>query len=417
MNPLWMNPTGAPSSTSFRTFEPARVAVLNRLWEVIAQLTVEDREQRRYGAAAAAPEACLCTPIDYGQIGLDHIPQRILDVDYGCGDPTRYAREGESVLDLGSGSGKHCFMIARKVGGSGHVIGIDKTPRMLDLARGAVAEVTDQLGQAAPAIEFRRGLIESLRWNLDLLERLVGDEPADSYERLDRIEQELSANPLVESDSVDLVVSNCVLNLVADHRKEELFAELHRVLERGGRAVISDIVADTDVPVEMKDDETLWTGCMAGALRRDRFLNAFVAAGFYGVRELSSFSWRQEGGIHFHSVTIEAFKGKEGPCWETYRQAYYQGPFSAVHDDDGHVYRRGVAVPVCEKTAEILSRPPYEGHFLISEPLVDASEQIPFDCATDLRGDVPDAIRQKLAASRGLISGEGSGCDPESGCC
>lgn len=411
-----MNPLHAPSA-SFRALDPQRVAVLNRLWEVTNQLGDEDREQQRYGAAAAAPEACLCTPVDYGQVQLDHIPQRILDVDYGCGDPTRFAREGETVIDLGSGSGKHAFMIARKVGATGHVIGIDKTPRMLDLARSAVAEVTEKLGSDAPRMDFRRGLIENLRWDLDQLEELIGDTPAEGYERLDQVEQSLSQQPLIDSDSVDLIVSNCVLNLVADHRKDELFSELHRVLRRGGRAVISDIVAETDVPEAMKQDDALWTGCVSGALRRDRFLQAFVDAGFYGVEELSSFFWREEGGIRFHSVTLVAHKGKEGPCWETYRHAFYKGPFSAVHDDDGHVYPRGVAVPVCEKTAGLLNRAPYEGHFLISEPLCDESEHIPFDCTTNHRGGVPESIQKKLKSSPGLISNPGEACDPASGCC
>lgn len=410
-----MNPLRAASAL-FRPLAPERIETLNRLWEITSQIHQEDREQQRYGAAAEAPEACLCTPVDYEAASLDHIPERILAVDFGCGDPTRYAREGETVVDLGSGSGKHVFMIARKVGPRGHVIGIDKTPNMLDLARGAVDEVAQKLGAAAPRMEFRRGLIENLRWNLDRVEALTREQAPAGYDALDRVARELDATPLIASDSVDLVVSNCVLNLVADHRKEGLFREIYRVLRNGGRAVISDIVAEVDVPQAMKDDDHLWTGCISGALRRDRFLDAFVSAGFYGVRELSSFFWLEEGGIRFHSVTIEAFKGKEGPCWETYRQAFYQGPFSAVHDDDGHVYPRGVAVPVCEKTARILGREPYAGHFLISEALAEESERIPFDCGTNLRGEVPADVRAKLTRSTGLTSGT-RGCDPANGCC
>ncbi|MCI0652763.1 MAG: methyltransferase domain-containing protein [Planctomycetes bacterium] len=398
--------------------EPARVAHLNRLLAVIGELEREDREQRRYGAAARSPEACLCTPVDYAGVDLSHVPQRILDVDYGCGDPTRYAREGETVLDLGSGSGKHCFMIARKVGADGSVVGVDKTPQMLALARGAVGEVTSALGYRQPNVEFRRGHIENLRWDLDRLAELVRGRSPASYQELDEIESELAKQPLVASNSIDLVVSNCVLNLVDDSSKAQLFQELHRVLKRGGRAVISDIVASEDVPTEMKHDEFLWTGCMAGALRRDRFLDAFVAAGFYGIEELSSYLWRHEQGIIFNSVTVAAYKGKEGPCWETYRSALYRGPFASVHDDDGHEYPRGTAVPVCEKTARLLSTPPYAGHFVVSEALASEEERIAFDCnpAGASARRIPDALRKQWERSGGLNSASSS-CTPGGGCC
>ncbi|MEE8143203.1 MAG: methyltransferase domain-containing protein, partial [Planctomycetota bacterium] len=223
--------------------------------------------------------------------------------------------------------------------------------------------------------------------------------------------------PLVASSSIDLVVSNCVLNLVNDTRKKQLFREIYRVLKHGGRAVISDIVADQDVPAELKKNDELWTGCISGALRRDRFLAAFAEAGFYGIQELSSSFWRSESGQHFHSVTVAAYKGKEGPCWETYRNAYYVGPFSAVEDDDGHRYERGQSVPVCEKTARILNREPYAGHFLVSEGLADESEQIHFDCSGNTRnGDISPAIRDAMNRSSGLASGP-SECGPEGNCC
>lgn len=398
-------------SMRFARLEPTQVARLNQLGEFLSTLDERDREQERYGDAAQEPEACLCTPVSY-ELDMSHIPERILEVDFGCGDPTVYARPGDTVLDLGSGSGKHCFLMARAVGPEGHVIGIDKTPEMLELSRGAVDEVTQALGYPKPMVEFRRGCIEELRWDLDRVDSLLATEgPPQSYEDLQSFEEKLSSEPLVASDSVDLIVSNCVLNLVADDKKTQLFDELFRVLKRGGRLVISDIVANEDVPDSMKEDAKLWTGCVSGALRRDRFIDAFLQAGFYGIQELSSFHWRSEQGIEFHSVTISAYKGKQGPCWETYRQAYYVGPFSAVEDDDGHRYERGRPVPVCEKTAKILSQPPYQNHFLVSEAQADEAEQIPFDCSYSTQ---PDAQRQRSSVS---LSTGGAACDPESGCC
>ena len=389
--------SGPDTLANFHTLDPTRVEELNRLHGVIQGLRQEDREQRRYGAAAEQSEPCLCVPVDYGTTDLSHIPERVLEVDYGCGDPTQYAAEGEKVLDLGSGSGKHCFMLAQKVGPRGRVIGIDKTPNMLALSRGAVDEVMGALGYPAPMVEFRRGDIENLDWDLDRLEGLVAAGGIAGYPELERIADTLAEAPMIPDQSVDLVVSNCVLNLVADGGKPRLFQELHRVLRKGGRAVISDIVAEDHVPEHMKADEDLWTGCLSGALRRDRFLQSFADAGFYGIQELSSFFWQRQGGVNFHSVTVVAYKGKEGPCWETYRQALYRGPFSAAHDDDGHVYPRGVAVPVCEKTANILSRPPYQEHFLVTDAVGSEDDQIPFDCSEPIareRRDLPSSIRK-----------------------
>ena len=401
---------------ALQLLDPKRVEQLNALYRFLERIRREDAVEKRYGQAAESAESCLCTPVDYST-DLSFIPERILDIDYGCGDPTAYAEDGEVVLDLGSGSGKHCFMISSRVGPEGRVIGVDKTPQMLTLSRGAVEEVSRNLGYPEPTVEFRCGYIENLRWDVGALrERIAGGLPR-TYEELERIERDVCSAPLVENDSVDLVVSNCVLNLVSDDLKEELFAELYRVIRRGGRAVISDIVAERDVPSEMKDDDHLWTGCVSGALRRDRFLQSFADAGFYGVEELSSAFWQRVGDINFHAVTIVAHKGKDGPCWETYRSAFYVGPFSAVEDDDGHRYPRGVDVPVCEKTANILARRPYAGHFLVSDGLVSEDERIPFDCSVDDggRSDVPQHVRDALRKSNGLTSNEA--CGPGSSCC
>lgn len=408
------------SAETFSPLDPTHVARLNELHQFLEQVERDDRdaEQKRYGAAAEAPEASLCTPVDYGGVDLTHIPERILEVDYGCGDPTRFATEGETVLDLGSGSGKHCFMIARKVGASGKVIGVDKTSQMLELSRGAIQEVSDNLGHPTPNVEFRCGYIEDLRYDVERARDALNTHGRPrSYDDLMTIEAELSEQPLIETGSIDLVVSNCVLNLVGDDEKRTLFRELHRVLARGGRAVISDIVSDQDVPTNMKADEHLWTGCVSGAMRRDRFLEAFSEAGFYGIEEITSSFWQSVEGIQFHSVTLVAYKGKEGPCWDTYRNALYQGPFRNVEDDDGHVFARGSAVPVCEKTANILSRAPYAQHFLVSDALIAEEEHVPFDCnpAVGQREDLPSDVREKALGTTGLSSG--AACSPESGCC
>ena len=146
--------------------------------------------------------------------------------------------------------------------------------------------------------------------------------------------------------------------------------EIYRVLRRGGRAVISDIVSDEEVPLELQKDPELWSGCLSGAFQETQFLKAFEEAGFYGVQLLKRDEkpWQTVQGIEFRSVTVEAFKGKDGECWDHLEAVTYKGPFKSVEDDDGHVYRRGQASAVCRKTFEILNRPPYQEHFFPIHP-------------------------------------------------
>ena len=145
---------------------------------------VEDR----YGAAAQEQEACLCTPVAFDASLLKVIPEEVVERDYGCGDPTRWVRQGDTVLDLGSGSGKNAFICAQVVGASGAVIGVDRNADMLELARAAAPLVAERVGYGN--VHFVEGAIEAL------------DSPSPAGE------------PLVATASVDVVLSNCVLNLV-----------------------------------------------------------------------------------------------------------------------------------------------------------------------------------------------------------
>jgi SAM-dependent methyltransferase len=196
---------------------------------------------------------------------------------------------------------------------------------------------------------------------------------------------------LVADGSVDVVVSDCVLNLVRPEDKVRLFGEMHRVLKRGGRVVISDIVSDEPVPAHLQADPELWSGCVSGAMLESDFLEAFETAGFYGIelKTRPSKPWRTVEGIEFRSVTVVAWKGKEGPCWDRKQAVIYKGPFREVRDDDGHVLPRGVPVAVCDKTFNLYAKAPYAEHFARVEPLVPVpmEEARPFPCgaATLLR--------------------------------
>ena len=352
----------------------------------------ETAVQDRYAQAAQAQAPALCCPVDYDPRYLEIIPDEVIDGDYGCGDPSRYLLEGETVLDLGSGTGKICFIASQVVGPEGRVIGIDMTPEMLEVARRNAPIVAGRVGYAN--VEFRRGRIQDLGLDLDLLDRRLDDNPvssAESYLELERLTADLRLlQPLVADESVDVVVSNCVLNLVATEQKKNLFAEIFRVLKNGGRAVISDIVSDEPVPADLQADPELWSGCVSGSLTEEGFLEAFEAVGFYGIRVIDRQAepWQTVNGIEFRSVTVEAFKGKEGPCWDRMQAVVYRGPFKKVLDDDGHHMERGRRYAVCEKTFRIYSKAPYRDFFDFVEPMTDIplAEAEPFDCSrTPLR--------------------------------
>ncbi|MEM7699310.1 MAG: methyltransferase domain-containing protein [Verrucomicrobiota bacterium] len=337
--------------------------------------------KERYAAGAQAQEAALCCPVDYDAQYLEIIPDEVIERDYGCGDPSKYVREGETVLDLGSGTGKICYIASQVVGESGKVIGVDMTDDMLEVARRNQPIVSERIGY--DNVEFRKGRIQDLQLNLELLEERLRERPIDSanaWVEAEEIAEELRIKqPLVESESVDVVVSNCVLNLVSNEHRRQMFEEIHRVLRKGGRAVISDIVSDEFVPDDLQKDPYLWSGCISGAFQESAFLKAFEDAGFYGVRmlKLDQEPWQTVDGIEFRSMTIEAWKGKEGPCYERNQAVIYKGPFKKVLDDDGHSLVRGERTAVCDKTYQIYKKEPYAEHF----EFIDPREEIPLEDA------------------------------------
>jgi arsenite methyltransferase len=348
--------------------------------------------RQRYAAGAIERSEKLCCPVNYESAYLNVIPQEVIERDYGCGDPSRYLREGEIVLDLGSGTGKICFIAGQIVGPKGKVIGIDMTDEMLEVARRNTPIVAERIGYAN--VEFRKGRIQDLALDLELLDRQLKEHPianAASFLAADELAEELRVkHPLVANDSIDVVVSNCVLNLVEPKSKLQLFDEVFRALKKGGRAVICDIVSDEEVPEEMQNDPELWSGCISGALTEQGFLAAFERAGFYGIQILKRDTdpWRTVQGIEFRSVTIEGFKGKQGECFERNQAVIYRGPFKEVLDDDDHRMERGKRYAVCDKTYNLYKKAPYRHFFEFVDPIVDVAlaEARPFDCSrTSLR--------------------------------
>ncbi len=326
-------------------------------------LNVDQSVRERYSAAAQQPEAALCCPVNYDRRFLEVIPAEIIERDYGCGDPSRHVRAGEVVLDLGSGGGKICYIAAQVVGASGRVIGVDCNAEMLALARKHQRAVADRLG--FDNVEFRKGKIQDLRLDLDRFDQFLAENPIRTSSDWLRAEEHANSQrqsaPLVADGAVDVVVSNCVLNLVRQDDRRQLFAELLRVLMPGGRAVISDIVSSADVPAELQADPRLWSGCISGAWREDRFVAAFESAGFHGVEilERQSKPWTTVGSFEFRSLTVRAFKPLPTSPREFPHAVVYRGPWKSVTTDFRIELPRGERVDVGDADFAMLAQDPY----------------------------------------------------------
>jgi arsenite methyltransferase len=385
-----------------------------------ATLDVESAVNERYSQAAHGRQPELCCPIEYDPQYLSVIPDEIKERDYGCGDPSAFVREGDVVLDLGSGGGKICYIAGQIVGPGGKVIGIDANNEMLALAEKHRHNIGKRIGYHN--VEFRKGRIQDLRLDLALVDSYLAESPVVSVAGLARFNDYCAAikseRPLVADESVDLVLSNCVLNLVRQEDKEQLFEEMFRVVRRGGRVAISDIVSDEDVPAELQPDPDLWSGCIAGAYREDAFLDAFDRAGFYAMEivKRDEKPWRTIQGIEFRSVTVLAHKGKQGPCWERKQAVIYRGPWRKVIDDDGHVLERGKRMAVCDKTFRIYNREPYAGDILPIEPYeaIPLDEAMAFDCKRTALRDPRETKGLDYEVTD--LSGKDC-CEPGSNCC
>ncbi len=287
-----------------------------------------------YGKAAEVPQAALCCPTTFDDSAIAHIPNEVIERFYGCGSPvTRAAlRPGDTMVDVGSGAGIDCFIAAKLVGPTGRVIGVDMTDQMLAVAEQHRPIVAANLGY--DVVEFRRGFLEQVP---------------------------------VETKTVDLVTSNCVINLSPD--KPTVFAEIWRMLKDHGRVVIADIVSDRPVPASLKVNPQLWGECLVGALTEEEFLARLQEAGFYGLCVLKKAYWKTVEGFDFFSVTVEGAKfEKTAGCRFIGQRAVYLGPMKSVMDEEGHLFPRNETVEVCTDTAAKLSRPPYAGSFAILEP-------------------------------------------------
>ena len=210
--------------------------------------------------------------------------------------------------------------------------------------------------------------------------------------------------PMIPDESVDLVISNCVLNLVSERDRQQMIREIFRVLKPFGRVAISDIVSDEAVPQHLKDDPDLWSGCISGAFQEHGFLQAFVEAGFKAVAydKWTAEPWQVVEGIEFRSVTLVATKRADVPCIDKGHAVIYRGPFSEVCDDEDHNFPRGERMAVCERTYDLLMTGPYADQFIGITP-AEPLEPRPW-CA-------PSGTRRGAAETKGgrFDTGEDSG--------
>jgi arsenite methyltransferase len=278
---------------------------------------------------------------------LKEIHPEVLDRFYGCGSPLPFSLKGKTVLDLGSGSGRDCFVLSKLVGEEGKVIGVDMTEEQLDVARRHISYHTEKFGFQKPNLTFAKGYIEDL-------------ESAD-----------------IPSDSVDVVVSNCVLNLSPD--KERVFREIFRVLKPGGELFFSDVFSDRRIPQPLTEDPVLLGECLGGALYVEDFRRLLLAVGCADYRVVSNSKVeitqpdvaRKIGMVKFSSLTIRAFKlSLEDRCEDFGQTATYRGtvPESPHHFtlDDHHVFEAGKPMLVCGNTAAMLSHTRYAEHFKVT---------------------------------------------------
>jgi arsenite methyltransferase len=299
--------------------------------------TVRKTEDLQFGACCVDATASRFREV------LDLIPEEVKSRQYGCGSPVPTDDlSGLVVADLGCGAGTDAFVLSKLVGPRGRVLGLDMTDEQLDVARRNVGPVMERFGYGTPNVEFCRDFIESAA--------------------------------TVASESVDLAVSNCVINL--SPIKRAVFDALWRILKPGGEFYISDIVCDRRLPEAVRKDPRLYGECLAGAEYYNDLKDVMEAAGFRDVREVERRRLDDAVGTEaaaFCSVTLRGFKiaDLDRRCEDYGQFAEYLGTVAAepvaYRLDGSHLFETGRPTPVCRNTALMLSRTRLAKHFRVSE--------------------------------------------------
>ncbi len=279
---------------------------------------------------------------------IDLIHPEILERFYGCGSPIPFELEGRTVLDLGCGTGRDSYIVSKLVGENGRVIGVDMTPEQLEVAERHVDYQMGRFGYSSPNVEFKQGYIEDL------------------------------AAAGIEDNSVDVVISNCVINLSPD--KPAVFSEIFRVLKPGGELFFSDVFAGRRIPESLRNDPVFYGECLGGALYIEDFRRMLEAAGFADHRVFESKPLEihnpevavKAGLIDFYSITVRAFKIENlEDVSEDYGQtAVYLGTLPESPNlfvlDDHHIFETNRPELVCGNTASMLEGTRFARHFKVT---------------------------------------------------
>ncbi|MCQ2079397.1 MAG: methyltransferase domain-containing protein [archaeon] len=275
------------------------------------------------------------------------IDDEILDRFYGCGSPIPPLLEGMTVLDLGSGTGRDVYIASKLVGETGRVIGVDMTAEQIEIAERHRESQRERFGYARSNVEFRQGFIEDLR--------TIG----------------------IEDESIDVVISNCVINLSPE--KEKVFSEIHRVLKKGGELYFSDVFADRRVSAEIYANPVLRGECLGGAMYVEDFRRLMNRVGFADLRYMSADEVRVDnpeirmllGDTEFYSCTVRAFKLDDlEDCCENYGQVViYRGNIPNHPDyydlDAEHRFHTNKPKAVCGNTCAMIQETRYSRAFTV----------------------------------------------------
>ena len=275
---------------------------------------------------------------------LKEIHPEVVEKFYGCGSPIPTNLEGKTVLDLGSGSGRDCYLLSKLVGPTGKVIGVDMTSEQINVAKMHINFHAEKFGYSKSNVEFIQGYIEDL--------------------------EEIG----IKSNSIDVVISNCVINLSPS--KERVFSEIFRVLRPGGELYFSDIFSNRRVPKHLVDNSVLMGECLSGALYTEDFRRMLGKVGCLDFRTLSNSRvtiQNQEiekmvGMIEFYSITVRAFKlDLEDRCEDFGQVAIYLGTIKDQANyfilDDHHLFETNKPMAVCKNTAMMISETRFGEHF------------------------------------------------------
>jgi SAM-dependent methyltransferase len=277
---------------------------------------IESAVRRRISDLAHRPGPAPWGPVPYDPMYLDRVPPEVQRRDHGCGDPTRFLRERDRVLDLGSGSGKGAYVAAQVVGPDGWVIGIDSHREMLALSRKHLDGFCERVGFSN--LDFRCGLIQDLRLDLDELGAVLAACPIRDqwgYLELRDVEERLRReDPLISDASVDATIANGVLCLIRPDDQARVFAEMFRVLRPGGRTIICDLACQGELPESCRSDPDFWAEGLGGALSVEALYRSLKAAGFRDVHLASQREYPvcEERGVPFRLVTVVATKPDPG---------------------------------------------------------------------------------------------------------